>query len=84
MELGVMRDDGIVVYLNGEEVVRDNMPAGTITFNTLSSTTIDDAAENVYNIFSIPKSKFVNGVNRISVELHNRSTAVQILELMLI
>lgn len=73
MELGVMRDDGIVVYLNGEEVVRDNMPAGTITFNTFSSTTIDGAAENVYNIFSIPKSKFVNGVNRISVELHNRS-----------
>ncbi|AZA83375.1 twin-arginine translocation pathway signal protein [Chryseobacterium lactis] len=73
MELGVMRDDGIVVYLNGEEVIRDNMPAGTITFSTLSSTTIDGAAENVYNIFSIPKSKFVNGVNRISVELHNRS-----------
>ncbi|PWN71213.1 twin-arginine translocation pathway signal protein [Chryseobacterium phosphatilyticum] len=73
MELGVMRDDGIIVYLNGEEVVRDNMPAGTITFNTFSSTTIDGAAENVYNIFSIPKSKFVNGVNRISVELHNRS-----------
>ena len=73
MELGVMRDDGIIVYLNGEEVVRDNMPAGTVTFNTFSSTTIDGAAENVYNIFSIPKSKFVNGINRISVELHNRS-----------
>ncbi|MCJ7935842.1 MAG: DUF839 domain-containing protein [Chryseobacterium sp.] len=73
MELGIMRDDGIVVYLNGEEVVRDNMPAGTITFNTLSSTTVDGAAENVYNVFSIPKSKFVNGVNRISIELHNRS-----------
>lgn len=73
MELGVMRDDGIVVYLNGEEVVRDNMPAGVITFNTFSSTIIDGVAENVYNIFSIPKSKFVNGVNRISVELHNRS-----------
>ncbi|ROI05186.1 DUF839 domain-containing protein [Chryseobacterium sp. G0240] len=75
MELGVMRDDGIVVYLNGEEVVRDNMPAGTITFNTFSSTTIDGAAENVYNIFSIPKSKFVDGVNRISIELHNRSVS---------
>ncbi len=49
------------------------MPAGVITFNTFSSTIIDGAAENVYNIFSIPKSKFVNGVNRISVELHNRS-----------
>ncbi|WEK70651.1 MAG: DUF839 domain-containing protein [Candidatus Chryseobacterium colombiense] len=72
MELGVMRDDGIVVYLNGQEVVRDNMPTGAITFSTLSSTTIDGAAESVYNIFSIPKSKFVNGNNRISVELHNR------------
>lgn len=74
MELGVMRDDGIIVYLNGEEVVRDNMPAGTVTFSTFSSTTIDGAAENVYNIFSIPKSKFSNGVNRFSIELHNRST----------
>ncbi|KIC63085.1 alkaline phosphatase PhoX [Chryseobacterium taiwanense] len=72
MELGVMRDDGIVVYLNGEEVVRDNMPTGTITFSTLSSTTIDGAAESVYNVFSIPKTKFVNGSNRISIELHNR------------
>lgn len=72
MELGIMRDDGIVVYLNGEEVVRDNMPTGVIDFNTLSSTTIDGAAESVYNIFSIPKSKFVNGTNRISIELHNR------------
>ncbi|MCS3529220.1 alkaline phosphatase PhoX [Chryseobacterium sp. JUb7] len=75
MELGIMRDDGIVVYLNGEEVVRDNMPAGTITFDTWSSTTIDGAAESTYNIFSIPKSKFVNGTNRISIELHNRGAA---------
>lgn len=75
MELGVMRDDGIVVYLNGEEVVRDNMPSGTITFNTLSSTTIDGAAESVYNVFTIPKSKFVNGNNRISIELHNRGAS---------
>jgi len=75
MELGVMRDDGIVVYLNGEEVVRDNMPTGVIDFNTLSSSTIDGAAESVYNIFSIPKSKFVNGTNRISIELHNRGAS---------
>ncbi|MBB6329873.1 secreted PhoX family phosphatase [Chryseobacterium sediminis] len=74
MEFGVMRDDGIIVYLNGEEVVRDNMPAGAVTFNTFSSTIIDGTAESVYNLFTIPKSKFVNGVNRFSIELHNRST----------
>lgn len=72
MELGVMRDDGIIVYLNGEEVVRDNMPSGAVDFTTWSSTTISGSAENVYNVFTIPKSKFVNGNNRISIELHNR------------
>jgi secreted PhoX family phosphatase len=72
MELGVMRDDGIIVFLNGVEVVRDNMPAGTITYATLSSTTVDGANESIYNIFSIPKANFVQGVNRISIELHNR------------
>jgi len=75
MELGVMRDDGIVVYLNGEEVVRDNMPSGTITFNTWASSTIGGSAEDVYNVFSIPKAKFVNGTNRISIELHNRDAS---------
>ncbi|MCC9019546.1 alkaline phosphatase PhoX [Flavobacterium lipolyticum] len=75
MELGVMRDDGIIVFLNGVEVVRDNMPAGSIDYNTPSSTTVDGANESIYNIFSIPKSKFVQGVNRISIELHNRGAS---------
>ncbi|MEG1591410.1 alkaline phosphatase PhoX [Chryseobacterium sp.] len=73
MEFGVRRDDGIIVYLNGEEVIRDNMPAGVVTHSTFSSTTIDGAAETAINLFSIPKNKFVQGVNRISIELHNRS-----------
>lgn len=73
MEFGVRRDDGIIVYLNGEEVIRDNMPAGVVTHSTFSSTTIDGAAETAINIFSIPKNKFVQGTNRISIELHNRS-----------
>lgn len=75
MEFGVRRDDGIIVYLNGEEVIRDNMPAGTVTHSTFSSTTIDGAAETAINLFSIPKNKFVQGVNRISIELHNRSAS---------
>ncbi|MGO4771570.1 alkaline phosphatase PhoX [Flavobacterium sp. W22_SRS_FK3] len=75
MELGVMRDDGIIVFLNGVEVVRDNMPVGTITYETLSNTTIDGANESIYNIFSIPKANFVQGTNRISIELHNRGAS---------
>nr|WP_237732379.1 alkaline phosphatase PhoX [Flavobacterium sp. UGB4466] len=75
MELGVMRDDGIIVFLNGVEVVRDNMPAGAILYDTFSTTTVDGANESIYNIFSIPKTNFVQGVNRISIELHNRSAS---------
>lgn len=75
MEFGVRRDDGIIVYLNGEEVIRDNMPAGAVSHGTFSSTTIDGAAEIAINLFSIPKNKFVQGTNRISIELHNRSAS---------
>ncbi|MDF2550867.1 MAG: hypothetical protein K0R77_142 [Chryseobacterium sp.] len=74
MEFGIRRDDGIVVYLNGEEVIRNNMPTGVISHSTLSVDIIDGAAETAINIFSIPKNKFVQGNNRISIELHNRST----------
>lgn len=74
IEFGVRRDDGIIVYLNGEEVIRDNMPSGAVTHTTLSSTTVDGAAETAINIFTIPKNKFVQGNNRISIELHNRGT----------
>ncbi|MFY1046170.1 alkaline phosphatase PhoX [Chryseobacterium sp. GP-SGM7] len=75
MEFGVRRDDGIIVYLNGEEVIRDNMPSGTVSHSTFSSTTIDGAAETAINVFSIAKNKFVQGINRISIELHNRSAS---------
>jgi len=32
--IGVQRDDGAVVYLNGREIFRTNMPGGTINDNT--------------------------------------------------
>lgn len=38
LSLNVKRDDGIIVYLNGIEVYRDNLPSGTITQNTPATT----------------------------------------------
>lgn len=72
VELGIRRDDGVIVYINGVEVIRDNMPAGAFTYLTFSTDIIDGAAEKRYNSFYVPKTAFVNGVNRISVEMHNR------------
>src|SRR5829696_4225438 len=37
LTLRLLRDDGAVIYLNGVEVWRSNMPTGTIGFTTLAS-----------------------------------------------
>ena len=41
----VVRDDGAVVYINGTEVARPNMPAGTITNSTQPSSIAYGASE---------------------------------------
>jgi hypothetical protein len=73
--LQLLRDDGAVVYLNGKEVVRSNMPAGTITSTTFASTAISGAAETTFSSFSIPVGAFVNGTNTLAVEIHQSSSA---------
>ena len=61
-------DDGAVVYLNGEEVFRANMPAGAISYGTLASSTL----ENEWFTNSIPRSQFIAGTNLLAVEVHQR------------
>jgi hypothetical protein len=61
-------DDGVVVYINGSEVLRDNMPAGTITSTTFASGTIGE--EDLYHEFELSVFDVVNGTNYIAVEIH--------------
>lgn len=69
--LNVKRDDGIVIYINGTERARDNMPGGTPNFATLASNNISvGAAENIS--FSLSTAFFTSGVNTIAVEVHLR------------
>ena len=67
----VMRDDGAVVYINGNEVGRFNMPSGTITYTTLTSNASDDG--QVFYEATVPVSAFVPGTNIIAVEVHQTS-----------
>ncbi len=62
-------DDGIVVYVNGVEVQRVNMPAGNIAFNTLASS--NNFTQDV--TFTIPASYFISGNNIIAVEIHQNA-----------
>ncbi len=64
------RDDGAVVYLNGVEQFRTNMPAGAITYNTFASGTVDGVNETTYFTFKVPSTQLVNGLNVLAVEMH--------------
>ena len=71
--LKLLRDDGAVIYLNGVEVVRDNMPAGTVSFSTLASAAVGDVAETTYYDWTVPPSSLREGTNVIAVEVHQSS-----------
>ncbi|MCP3975270.1 MAG: hypothetical protein GY720_12365 [bacterium] len=68
LDIGLVRDDGAVVYVNGIEVIRDNMPAGTISYETLASG--GASGEDVFHYFSVPASMLVAGGNYVAVEIH--------------
>jgi uncharacterized repeat protein (TIGR01451 family) len=72
--MNVRRDDGIVIYVNGAEVLRDNMPTGTIAFNTLATAAAADDGATV-NAFTIPSSAFVANNNVIAVEIHQNGAS---------
>ncbi len=76
LRLKAVIDDGAVIYLNGTEVVRDNMPAGAVSINTSASSNRSGAAETSVRTFDI--SAFAHrlqpGQNLLAVELHNSGT----------
>ncbi len=65
-------DDGIVVYVNGDEVLRSNIDPGTVTSTTYANKAVNSAAALSTPVtVTIPASDFVNGSNVISAEVHS-------------
>lgn len=63
-------DGGAVIYINGTEIVRDNMPDGEITYFTRSTR---DGNEADFDDFPFPQDLLVEGTNTIAAEVHNVS-----------
>jgi hypothetical protein len=63
-------DDGFVIYVNGSEAGRFNMPNGTISYNTYASTYADQFPTGT---LSLPYNLFHKGSNVIAVEVHNNA-----------
>jgi hypothetical protein len=68
-----VRDDGLVIYLNGVEIVRSNMPSGTVTYTTRATTAISGTAESAWIESLVDRTLLVAGNNVIAVELHQQS-----------
>ncbi len=70
LTLNVKRDDGIVVYLNGTEIVRDGFaPGTTVTYQTLASLAGDDG-QNFIPFTNLPLHLLNTGTNTLAVEVH--------------
>ena len=70
----LQRDDGAVGYLNGTEVFRSNMPTGSISYATLSSTTVNNADETRFYLLPVDAGQLRAGTNLLAVEIHQSST----------
>jgi hypothetical protein len=73
LTFALTRDDGAVVWLNGREVFRSNMPSGGITPSTLASTTVNNADETTFFPTAVVATNVVFGTNVVAVEVHQSS-----------
>ena len=65
-------DDGMIVYINGVEAGRYNMPSGTILYNDVATTHAHNNPDT--GQMTLKGSLFKKGKNVIAVEVHNNST----------
>jgi hypothetical protein len=66
----LVRDDGAVVYLNGIELFRTNMPGGTVAFDTPASTAVGGTDESTFFEFPQTSDALKSGTNVVAVEIH--------------
>ena len=69
LRLGLLRDDGAIVYLNGKEIVRNNLPA-EVTHATRALSTVEDEAESAYTDHMLDPRGLAAGTNYLAVEVH--------------
>lgn len=76
LRLSLLVDDGAVVYMNGQEVLRTNMPAGPIYYTTLAP--LATGNENSFTEFPISPDYLRPGTNILAVEVHQTENSSDI------
>ena len=68
----LLRDDGAIIYVNGQEVARDNLPAGEVDSTTVAGDDKKDEDEFYQTV--VDPALLVDGTNVIAVEVHQESS----------
>lgn len=64
-------DDGFIIYVNGQEAGRYNMPSGNVSYSTYASTYAQGNPDT--GSMTLDASLFHAGSNLLAVEVHNNS-----------
>ncbi len=71
VSLTFVADDGVVLYLNGVEVTRQNLPAGALTADSYATAAPRSTTSNANPVtVTVPKSALRSGTNVLSGESH--------------
>ena len=72
VNVSIIRDDGVIVYLNGKEIYRENMPAGTISYSDFAEGNADESLMPNHT-HPLAPGDLMEGTNIITIEVHNAS-----------
>jgi hypothetical protein len=70
LALRVLRDDGVLVYLNGQPVFTNNLPAGVVRWTNFATATINGAAETAFLSTGVNPTLLMEGPNVVAAEVH--------------
>jgi len=74
LTVGLLRDDGGIVYLNGTEIFRSNMTNAPVVYSTnWAVTAVGGADESTFFTTNVNPALLVNGTNLLAVEIHQQS-----------
>jgi hypothetical protein len=73
LDVNLRRDDGAIVYLNGTEIFRSNMPEGAVTSATFASGVVGGGDETAFFPRQVDPALLRAGKNVLAVEVHQSS-----------
>ncbi|KAK8803463.1 hypothetical protein WA158_001157 [Blastocystis sp. Blastoise] len=65
---------GMIVYLNGHEVRRINMPTGAVNYNTVATDEYTSSTSFISSVSTLINPILVAGTNVIAIEIHKKDT----------